>query len=532
MEKKNGYFQIVHSQNGTSIKLFPEVGEGKKIDINDIKEYLRYNRLVNCDLLEVDRTLDNLEEEKTIFISPDMIQPINEYVKVKISEDSMMAKVRFYPPSNGGKKLSLEEFNSKLDEAGVAYGIDERVYKFHSNTPMYCTDFVIAKGKKVVEGTDASIEYLFNVDRQAKPKRNEDGSVNFHELNNISHIKEGDVLAILHPEYVGENGINVRGVVMKPHPVAHKTLKFGKNIELSEDKQKLTSRVDGHAVLEGDRVFVSNTYDVPADVDNSTGDIDYGGNVLVHGNVKTGFKVKASGDIEVLGSVEGAELIAGGNVILHHGMQGMSKGKIVARGNVIAKFLESVKVFAEGFIEVEAIIQSQVSAKNDINVNGRRGHIIGGYIRSAANISAKVIGSAMGISTLIEVGFEPNTQDEINKLRSEIKEKNKQLIKCTQLTLLLNQKLKSGMMTSEQQAALQANTETVESLKEELFYDQEKLDKMLTGVMDNKDSFVKVYGNIFPGTQLRVSGENYNINEELSYCKFYKSGGEIKKGAI
>lgn len=532
MEKRNGYFQIVSSENGVSVKLFPEVGEGKKIDINDIKEYLRIHRIVNCDLLELTRIIDNLQKEETVYISSEKIQPIDEFVKVKISEDSMIAKVRFYPPSNGGKKLSSDIFKSKLNEAGVEYGIDDRVFKYHSQTPMYCTSFIIAKGKPVKEGTDASIEYLFNIDRHAKPKRNDDGSVNFHELNNISHIREGDVLAILHPEYVGENGINVRGVIIKPHPVAHKTLKFGKNIELSEDKQKLTSKVDGHAVLEGDRVFVSNTYDVPADVDNSTGDIDYGGNVLIHGNVKTGFKVKASGDIEVLGSVEGAELIAGGNVILHHGMQGMAKGKIVARGNIVAKFMESVRVFAEGYIEVEAIIQSQVSATGDINVNGKKGHIIGGYIRSASNINAKVIGSAMGISTIVEVGFEPNSQDKINNLKNEIKEKNKKLVKCAQLTEVLNQRLKSGNITLEQKATLQANMKTVEILKEELLHAQEELDKSLAGVMDNKDSSIKVYGNIYPGAQLRISGENYNIHEELSYCKFYKSDGEVKKGAI
>ena len=532
MEKKNGYFQIVRSEKGTSLRLFPEEGTGKKIDIDDIKEYLRRHRFINCDLLEVSRVIDNLNEEKTIFISSKKSEPINEYAKITVAENGMVAKLRFYPPSNDGKRLSLDEFNSKLEELGITYGIDERVFKFHSKTPTYCTDFIIAKGKPVKEGIDASIEYMFNTDRHAKPKRNEDGSVNFNELNNISHIREGEVLAILHPEYVGENGFNVYGEVIKPHPVVHKILKFGKNIELSEDKQKLTSKVDGHAVLEGDRVFVSNTYDVPADVDYSTGDIDYGGNVLVHGNVKTGFKIKASGDIEVLGSVEGAELIAGGNIILHNGMQGMAKGKIVAKGNVIAKFMENVRVFAEGFIEVESIIQSQVSANGDINVNGRKGHIIGGYVRSASNINAKVIGSVMGISTIVEVGFEPNTQDVIETLKNEIKEKNKKLVKCAQLTSLLNQRLKSGIITTEQRMALKANTETVENLKEELLHDQEQLDKLLVGAMDNKSSFIKVYGNIFPGAQLRISREYYNIHEELSYCKFYKSGGEIKKGAI
>ena len=47
-------------------------------------------------------------------------------------------------------------------------------------------------------------------------------------------------------------------------------------------------------------VMVSDIYRVPANVDPSTGDIEYNGTVEVAGNVATGFKVKAEGDIIVM----------------------------------------------------------------------------------------------------------------------------------------------------------------------------------------------------------------------------------------
>lgn len=532
MENRNGYFQVIRSENGISIRLVPETGAGKKIKPDEIKEYLKKNGITNGSYGELERVLNDLSREETVWVSPYMGNPINESVKVTISADGMEAGARFYPPSNDGKRRSAAELKKDLNAAGVVYGIDERIIASHLKNPLYCTDFIIARGKKAVDGTNAAIEYLFNTDRHMRPKRNEDGSVDFHQLDNISHIKAGDTLAVLHPEKVGEIGTNVRGADVRPHPVEHKMLKFGKNIELSPDKRRLISKINGHAVLEGERVFVSNIYDVPGDVDNSTGDINYEGNVLVHGNVRTGFRVRAAGDIEVCGSVEGAELIAGGNIILHHGMQGMTRGKVIAKGNVICKFIESVRVFAEGYVEAEGIIQSQVSAKGDINVNGQKGQIIGGYIRSASCISAKRIGSGMGITTIVEVGFDPAVQDRMTQLKELLADKNAEYKQCLQIVELLNKKLNSGMINALQKNTLEDNIRNAQRLREEIFTAQGELDEIMAKVSENSDSCIKVYGGVYPGTQLRISGDFYNINEEFSYCKFYKLNGEIRTGVL
>lgn len=532
MENINGYFQVIRGIDGISIKLFPERGTGNKIDINEIMEYLDINKVLNCSFVELGKALKNLKKEETVFISSHMGYPINEYMKITVSSDQMIAKVRFYPPSNDGDRMEIDEMKRDLEAAEIKYGIDERVFMVMSRKPIYCTDFVVAKGKKVREGSNAVIEYLFNTDRKIKPKHNEDGSVDFHQLNNISHINIGDTLAVLHPADSGECGFNVRGEEIKPRPVENKVLKFGKNIELSEDKLKIFSKVNGHAILEGERVFVSNSFDVPGDVDNSTGDIDYEGNVVVHGNVRTGFKIKAAGDVEVFGSVEGAEIISGGQVVLHHGMQGMAKGKIIARGNVVTRFVESSKIYSEGYIESEAIIQSQISAKGDIIVNGQRGHIIGGRIRTSSTVEAKRIGSGMGISTIIEVGFDPEQQDKIKNIRTELSDKNEEYKKNVQRIEVLNKRLGSGMIKTEQKIELRASLLNAQKIKEELFNLQEELDKLIEKMSDNTAASVTVHGEIYPGTQLIVAGEYYNVIEELSYCKFHKINGEIKVTAL
>lgn len=528
MEGRNGYFQIIRNENKTMIKLVPPIGNGQKIDINEVVEYLENNNIKEYNLVNLNKAIASCVEVCQLDLEVETNYAINEFMKISISENQLFASVRFYPPSNDGQRMTKDEMISDLKAAKVVYGIDDTELDKQLATPVYCKDFIIAKGKEVREGTDAFIEYRFNTDIKVQPKHNDDGSVDFHQLNNISHIKAGDVLAVLHKADLGENGINILGMPIAPRQVKQAKLAYGKNISISEDKCVLTSKVNGHASLQGDRVFVSDIYDVPGDVDNSTGDIDYEGNVMIHGNVRTGFKVRAAGDVEVFGVVEGAEIIAGGQVVLHHGIQGMTKGLIVAKGNIVTKFIESSKIYAEGYIESDSIIQSQVSAKDNITVSGSKGNIIGGYVRSSTMVEAKVIGSAMGITTLIEVGSDPVIQEKLKTNTQSLTNKSEELKKLIQICALFNKKLVTGMITNDQRLTYKNAVKKVEQLKNEIEQLQSEITNMNASLQENRNARVNVSRTIFPGAQISILGEHYNVLEELSYCSFCLREGAIK----
>ena len=175
------------------------------------------------------------------------------------------------------------------------------------------------------------------------------------------------------------------------------------------------SSVDGHVTLTDGRVFVSDVYEIPANVDASTGDVIYDGNVHIKGSVLTGYSVRARGDIEINGVVEGAYIEAGGQIILRRGMQGMNKGILKAQGNIITKFLENAEVIAGGYVSTDSILHSDVSAKGDIIVGGRRGYVTGGLIRSGSLISVKTAVQAWE-NTVLEVGVDPKILEEFKKV--------------------------------------------------------------------------------------------------------------------
>lgn len=530
---RNAFFQVIRSNRGTGIKFFPPLGGGEELNATEVLKYLEKEKIDIDDLGSLNQGLKKgKSEEVTVWLSAKSGYAIQEFMMVTSVKEEMFAVARFYPPSNDGKRMPKEEILRELGYIGVKYGIDEKMIDDFIANPNYCTNYVIARGKPVVQGKDARIEYCFHTDRKARPKRNEDGSVDFHQLNNISHIKEGDVLAKLIPADMGKSGMNIRGQEVKPRKVEQKRFQYGKNISVSEDGLSLISQVNGHAVLEGESVFVSNVFDVPGDVDNSTGDIQYEGNVLVHGTVKTGFRIEASGDVEVLGAVEGAVIKAGGQIILHHGMQGMKKGMLEAEGNIIARFIESATVTTSGFVEVDSIIQSQVSAKEEIVVNGSKGFIIGGVVRSFSTVSAKTIGSPMGISTVVSAGTDPALKDRAKEITEQLKKETEQLKQIAALVDMYQKKQKAGKLSKDNIPLYIKAVENLKALKEQNVNLNSELEELNRQMDENKNACIKVLQDIFPGVRIIISEEQMLVNQVLSHCRFVKEEGTIRMALL
>ena len=527
---KNAYVKLNVRPNGTFLTLYPPVEGGRGLIIDEVETYLDKVILSGYEKVLVREELKKpLLAVREVLIKKEQISPVNETVIVTVMADRLSVKGRFYPPTEGGRLLDREDIVSEMIRSGVKYGVAENNIADFLNNRQYSETYVIAEATRPVEGSDATITYYFNTDLTQKPRVNEDGSVDFHHLDMISSVSAGDLLAELKPAVQGKPGIDVCGGLLRPVKVRQRILRVGKNIKLSEDGLKAFSEVNGHATAEGDHVFVSNMYEVPANVDTSTGDIEYEGNVLVHGNVLAGFSITAKGDIVVEGVVEGANLKAGGHIILKRGIQGMDRGVLQANGNVISRFIESATVEAGGYVSADAIMHSSVSAKGDITVDGKKGFITGGVIRSGSLVSAKTIGSSMGTSTSIEVGIEPaiiTEYHELSKEQENVKdeqEKNLQVLMALAKRIKLGEKLAPDKLLQFKKAneARDRMTKYEEEIVERMRVLKESIDNYEGGV-------VKVSSVAHPGVKLTISNAVYYVKNEISYCRFVKSEGDVK----
>ena len=526
---RNQYFQLESRGTNACLHIYPPVDGGAMLNIAEVTEYLASKKYEKYDIKELNAAIANAETDSVVIVGDWDGIPVRESMGINVSLDKMKVICRFYPPSAGGIKLEAKDIINDLAFHKVKFGIDENVIKDFLENRHYCYNYIIALGQQPVHGKDAKIEYFFNTNKNLQPKRNEDGSVDYKELNTISHVHAGDLLARLHKEDPGKPGMNVYGDEIKPRTVRPLRLEYGNNITINEERTEIYSEVTGHANYLNGKVFVSNVFQVPADVDNSVGNIEYNGSVEIKGNVKAGFSVKATGDIIIDGVVENAYVESAGQIIVKRGIHGMHKGVLRAGKNVLAKYIENATVYAGGYVEAEAILNSDVSATGEVRVHGKKGLINGGTIRAGRSIEVEYAGTDMGTYTTLEVGIEPERKQRYLDLSKEVTKRGKEL---EDMKVIINNYaaiLKKGeTLPKDKLLYVQNLAAEYKEKKEALEPMRDEMRAIHVEMMESDRSYIAVTRTIFPGVVLSISDLNLHIKDKKNYCKFKKQDGEIK----
>lgn len=526
---KNAYFQVVHKTNKTMLKVFPASKDGEMFSVDEVVRYLDLINFKDVDTVALHNYLNKGDFKLEFLLAKKEILPEDGKTITKIENQGQRAVTRFYPPSDGGRKMTRNDILSDLAQAGIVHGIQQDVIDEFLKNPEFCRDYVVAVATPPVQGHDAVVEYHFDINTTAKPKLNEDGSVDFHQLGNIKPVEVGDKLATLTPADRGKPGINVLGGALPPVKVAVKHLRFGRNITLSEDKCEIYSDVAGHVTLVDDMVMVSDVYEVPANVDSSTGDIEYNGTVNVVGNVNTGYEIRAEGDIIVNGAVEGATLIAGGNIVLKRGMQGMNRGTLEAEGNITAKFIENSTVKCNGTLMCDAVLHSDVECNGKISILGRKGLINGGHIRSYTDIAATQLGSSMGITTSVEIMSDVDLIKRQNDIGEKVEETNAALQKMNVVLIAIKRSINEGNeITPEQERYLKMAAKTKPILKKQIRDMEHEYDNLQKVIDSTQHASIKVESVVNAGVRIIIQDVTRIINDNVSRCKFVREGADVK----
>ena len=297
---------------------------------------------------------------------------------------------------------------------------------------------------------------------------------------------------------------------------------------MSEDKNTITSMVDGHVSLVDDKVFVSDVYQVES-VDVSTGNIEYEGSVEITKDVAANFEVKAGGNVIVNGLVEGAKITAGGNIIIAKGMNGAGKGYLKAGGDIVVKFLENVRVVAGGYLHTEAILHSKVSVGGEVTVEGRKGLIVGGYVQSGTKVTAKTIGATMGATTVLEVGVNPLIKTQYSNLQKALEDAEKTVKDAEAILSNFKEKLKKGAQVNEGQLKyMKSVAALVEEKNEHYRKVQDQMERLRALMEFQKHAEIVVMDQIHPGTTIIIGDATRTIQNDYHYCKFVRDLGEVK----
>ncbi len=553
---QNGYTTITTENDGVYLTVFPPSGKGIKVTLEDVKkELFKYKANPDNPVILTQIVAQSTGTPQKIISKKAPSTPGQDQVFVEISDDEMSAKLTIVPPqSDTGHFSTIDDVRESLKRRTVVYGIDEnRMAEISEKLSQMALsknisepiEMEVAFGTAVTNGEDARVEYLYKAKTEetdqpiAVPEETEDGRVDYRAVHKIDNILKGTLLARKIPPSKGVPGMTVTGKAIEAKDGQDIEVLAGKGVVVSpNNKDEWIADSDGQVIIKDNKISIMALYEIPGDVNLSTGNLDFIGTIIVRGDVKDGFKVFAGEDLIVNGVVEGAELKCGGKLTIAGGVSGNDKAKIVCQSDGNIKYIRNAIVEIGGNLSTsQAIMHSKVTVGGKVTVAGKKGVIVGGQVIAGLEVNAASMGSNFATPTEIIVGEAIGLRDEIQKTDTELKASVENLDKTKKgIQFLKELQIKMGgnlppdkkeLLTklTRAQFKLMADTKTLVEKKQEL----EKIDQE-GAVERHRMAKVTCMGIIHTGVKITINKASRQVSEELKYCTLTESDGEVKVG--
>ncbi len=448
-----------------------------------------------------------------------------------VTADAMKALLRV-TPAFPGQTIPYDDIVGFLQEKGITYGIDKEAIREFCQKGDTEKELICAKGRKPVNEEVPEIKYHFNTEREIKPEEKEDGSVDFRSLGLIQSVKKGDVLCSITPPSNGREGINVFSQAVPFTKARIPDFPGGSNTVVSEDHLTQSAMVDGCIDYRKNKLNVNEVLTVAKDVDNSSGNIDFSGTVIVNGDVRESFTVKAGKDIFVKGMVESARLEAGGDIKISNGMNGMGKGSLTAGGNVTGRYFENVFIACGGNVYADVLMHSHVIAEGSILMKGKTALMIGGSYEAGRLVCANTIGSSNRIKTSVSIASKklnqmlagesgPDTAKQ--RLSLALKEREEISLAVNELAQAVSKNSRDMRMVLKLKAAVEK--------KNQMDYLVGQLEASLNEMQEGQEALAdyKIIGlkTIYAETKISIGQFTQTLTYDYSNTKFYADMGHL-----
>ena len=290
----------------------------------------------------------------------------------------------------------------------------------------------IASGRPAVHGGDSELELLVKQEDRYGQLR-EDGSRSFESVDFRANVSAGQEIALLRSPTRGTPGLTVYGEAIPARDGSDIATKVGAGAVTREGDDGL---IHFHADRDGvvryipGEVAVVDTMTIEGNVGFETGNLEFKGEVVVKGSITQGYNVKATGDVIVLGNVEGATIASGGNVVVSVGIIGR-KSTVVARGDVSTQHVEESQLrAAEDIFVADKSKDATLRADGAITVGmvdgDVEGSLVGGRAWGIGGIDVNVAGGR-NVTTELASGIDPKQARELDEFNHKLLESSKQI---------------------------------------------------------------------------------------------------------
>ncbi|KMK77237.1 DUF342 domain-containing protein [Alkalihalobacillus pseudalcaliphilus] len=370
---------------------------------------------------------------------------VEPYLSLRLEQQKMKAILHQKEKVEKADTLSVELIIDYLQTKGVTYGLlMDAISTLVENQTEWLEPIEVAKGIEPVKGQDAYLLIAVRATDEANQHSVEhSGIIDLKQVLDIPSVKEGEKLAQKVAATNGEAGMNVLGEPVEPKRGKDFKLRIGKNTRIDQKSQTLYALVSGQMSMTKKTVHVYPVYQVKGDIGTRTGNIDFIGNVHVNGNVPSGFKIIAGGDIRVNGTIEGATIQAGGSIYVGAGIVGQNKSDIQAKHSLYTTFINegNVKV-GDSIYVTQSILHSHCYATTEIVCMKGKGNIVGGVVSAGFKIQANEFGNALHTKTDFYVGPSKQIVEQQRTMEKQLIELKDGIMKSSKLLNVLLEKEK------------------------------------------------------------------------------------------
>lgn len=447
---------------------------------------------------------------------------------VRLSSDEMEAYLYLAVPEDGHDYTRMELMGILLQNR-VTYGIIESIIDEIAEKGIHYREILVAVGIRQTDGVEGKYDYKFNTNPTGKPLIKEDGTVDYWSVFAVQTVAEGDVIAIYLPPTMGSQGKTVTGRVAEGKRGKELLPLKGKGFKCNEDNVTYVATMDGKIVFQNNRIEISNLLEIKDDLDFNNGRIDFRGDVVIHGNVESGSHIYSGGSVTIDGNVEGITIIAAKDIILRKGLQGGGKATIKAGGNVFAQFIEGSNVEAKGTIQADVLMNSNVTAGDNIHILGKKSTIIGGTTKAISRIDVPNAGNQAETKTRLIVGVDDEFKDKIKRIKSVFELIDNMINEINTELSELDMKKNDGPQFAKERV----KERTMELLRKKIkcISDKAEFSKELEDLESKslraKGACIVVSKYTYPGVTIQANSASLFIDKKQISMQYRYEGGEV-----
>jgi uncharacterized protein (DUF342 family) len=461
----------------------------------------------------------------------DITGPINSTAIIEISEDRMSAFLLITAPENGGGELTLEMAEEEAQISFINAPLDKQTIITAINTKVYGERILIAKGTRPINGLDGAVEFHFKTGGALVAKANERDEMDYKNLGLVTNIFAGTVIADIVFETDGEDGIDIRGNVLKPLPGKPAKFLVGHGTVLNDEGTKITAAVDGNLKWNKDHFTVEETLVLGEDVGAATGNIDFIGDVVIKGNVFEGFSVKSHKNVSIGGTVNNAEIEAGGSIEIKIGSV---NSQLTSKGDIKSGFCENSQIHCGGDLISNSYVSCTAHSEGTITAISGRGIVIGGKLTAIKGMVFNTVGSGSYTKTSLTLGrgaLLAKERQELEIQEAEITERiNQHILLAESLNAL---KKRAGGLPRDREEKLASSIRGRFQLSAEVKKIKKRVAEIESSFLDNNSLFVEIRKTIYPGVSVRIGEQRLKPEKEWDRCRIaIGNSGEIEINPI